>query len=276
MPEALAHAGLSHQLQPVLTQRIEAPPYGASSSLTSEGIRNAVAIRSYAESLAQGIDEALSEGYFPVVVGGDCSILIGSMLALRRKGTYGLLFIDGHTDFYLPEQSSTGGAAGMDLALVTGWGPDLLTNIDGLRPYVAAHHVIALANRDEVSRRAAPIPHARDAGFHFRSLQDMRAEGVSHAVRTGLASLGPEVEGVWIHLDLDALHHDIMPAVDSPQPDGLTYEELTLLFDVVLSDPRLLGVQLTIYDPDLDLHGAIASMFVSKFTNILLQQGWAE
>ena len=158
----------------------------------------------------------------------------------------------------------------MDLALVTGWGPSLLTDIDGLRPYVLPQHVIALANRDDEPRRPADIPHARDAGFHFRSLRDMRGEGVASAVLSGLASLGPEVEGFWIHLDVDALNNDIMPAVDSPQPDGLTYHELALLLRAALSDRRALGIQLTIYDPDLDPDGAIAGTFIRELTNALV------
>lgn len=67
------------------------------------------------------------------MLGGDCSILLGNLLALRHRGRYGLFFIDGHADFYQPEASLTGEVADMDLAIASGRGPDVLTNIDGLK-----------------------------------------------------------------------------------------------------------------------------------------------
>ena len=90
-----------------------------------------------------------------------CSILLGSTLALRRRGRYGLLFIDGHADFYQPEANPNGEAASMDLALATGRGPDVLTNLEGRKPLVVDEDVVAFGFRDTDEQMAygiQPIP----------------------------------------------------------------------------------------------------------------------
>jgi arginase len=85
-----------------------------------------------------------------VVLGGDCGILVGNMLALKRIGRFGLAFLDGHLDFRHPGNSElVGAAAGADLALVTGRGPDRIADIDGLGPLVRDGDVIALGERED-------------------------------------------------------------------------------------------------------------------------------
>jgi arginase len=87
-------------------------------------------------------------GEFPVVLGGDCSIMLGCLLALRRRGRHGLLFLDGHADFYQPEAEPDGEAASMELALATGRGPVVVTDLEGRRPLVRDEDVVVLGRRD--------------------------------------------------------------------------------------------------------------------------------
>src|SRR5262245_11465263 len=111
-------------------------------------IRNAGTIRDYSHALAGRLGGLLDARALPVVLGGDCSILLGTMLALRRRGRYGLVYVDGHTDFAMPDTSPSGGAAGMDLALATGRGPAILADLDGLGPLVRDEDVVVFAHRD--------------------------------------------------------------------------------------------------------------------------------
>src|SRR5688500_19052249 len=99
---------------------------------------NAKAITTWSPKLADAVEELLDAGEFPVVLGGVCTIVLGSMLALRRRGRYGMFFIDGNADFFQPEAEPNGEGASMDLAFVTGHGPALLTNIEGRSPLVRA------------------------------------------------------------------------------------------------------------------------------------------
>src|SRR4029450_10835686 len=113
------------------------PRYDRGDWKPGDGVFNSHAIANYSRRLADRPYGRLPTGEFPVVLGGDCSILLGSMLALRRMGRYGLAFMDGHSDFrHVGNSAGVGAAGGEDLALVTGRGQPDITDMDGLNPYV--------------------------------------------------------------------------------------------------------------------------------------------
>ena len=154
---------------------------------------NARGIAEYSVQLADAVIDVVERDEFPVLLGGDCSILLGSTLALRRRGRYGLLFIDGHADFYQPEANPNGEAASMDLAFATGRGPELLTNLEGLRPLVRDEDVVAFGFRDAQEQHqygSQPLP-----PMLALDLQEVRRLGVSrlHSARSSIltAPTGP-------------------------------------------------------------------------------------
>src|SRR4029079_5072266 len=93
--------------------------------------------------LADAVADVIDRGELPITLGGDCTIVLGSMLALRRRGRYGLLFIDGNADFFQPEAEPHGEGASMDLAFATGYGPTRVTDIEGRAPLVRSEDVVA-------------------------------------------------------------------------------------------------------------------------------------
>lgn len=249
-PATLRQLGLHDRLAVERVVTVEPPAYRRDDERRIN-IRNIDAIADYSIRLADAVEEAVEAGCFPLVLGGDCSILIGSMLGLARQREAGLLYVDGHTDFYLPEQSATGGGAGMDLALVTGWGPSALTDLEGRWPYVTTRRVAALANRDHEAGPPAPIPDIAESGMVYRPLEQLRAEGIEACVDVALSGIDADREGFWIHFDVDAVDSRLMPAVDSPQADGLNWKEAAILLTTALKR-RALGLQVTIYDPSRD------------------------
>jgi arginase len=268
-PAALRRAGLHEFVSPTRVVRVEAPAYSPDENRVVN-VRNVAAIADYSRKLADAVGQCLERGEFPLVLGGDCSILLGNMLGLRRRGEPALIYIDGHTDFYLPEQSTSGGAAGMDLAFVTGWGPDALTNIEGLMPYVREERVAALGNRDFDRLPPAPMPSARDSRMHYRDLAALRKVGMAQAAKDALAAVHDgESRDVFLHVDVDVLDSTIMPAVDSPQPDGLRYDELTALLKAIIASGLIAGMEVTIFDPDLDPDGHLASELATVLSDSL-------
>lgn len=230
---------------------MEAPAYDPDENRRIN-VRNLNCISEYSIRLADVVETVLEDGDFPLLLGGDCSILLGPALALRRSKRAGLVYIDGHTDFFLPEHSRSGAAAGMDLALVTGWGPSTLTNIEGFERYWAAQDVAVLGNRDpEEAPTTRDFPSMRDAGFHYRSLADMRAVGIEAAAGAAIDALAGASEGYWIHFDVDVIDSNLMPAVDSPQEDGLSWAESEALLRALLQN-NAVGMQVTVYDPERD------------------------
>jgi arginase len=147
LPDALLAAGLADRLDARRVGRVEAPPYDDRRD-PETGLLNPKGLARYTVALADTVEPVLGQGEFPVVLGGDCSILLGCTLATRRRGRAGLLFVDGHADFYQPEAEPFGEAASMDLALVTGRGPAVVADLEGRRPLVRDEDVVALARRD--------------------------------------------------------------------------------------------------------------------------------
>ena len=170
----------------------------------------------------------MDAGSFPVVLGGDCSIVLGCLLALRRRGRYGLLFLDGHADFYQPEAEPNGEVASMDLALATGRGPAVVTDIEGSRPLVREEDVVVLGRRDRDEAEKHGSQRIEDTAIEVLDLGTVRSLGAKAAAGRALERLAmPSREGFWVHLDADVLDDAIMPAVDYRMPDGLSWDELT-------------------------------------------------
>jgi arginase len=257
-PEVLLGAGLADGLGARRAGRVEAAGYSADRDPGTQ-IMNPQAIRDYSPLLADAVTAVLGEGEFPVVLGGDCSILLGTMLALRRRGRYGLLYIDGDADFYQPEVNPLNGAASAsDLAFATGYGPGVVTDIEGLRPLVRAEDVVVFACRDAADRKrrgCQPLP----AGLLVADRDQVRRLGAGAAAREAVGYLtrdeGPE-EGFWIHLDADVLDETIMQAVDDPRPDGLAWDEVVSALSIAVRSGRAVGLQVAIYNPDIDSDGS--------------------
>jgi arginase len=220
---------------------------------------NAEPLRDFSLTLARAVSSTLSKGRFAVVLGGDCSILLGIMPALKERGSYGLIFLDAHADFYEPEKSVTGEVADMDLAIVTGRGPELLTNIYNLKPYVKDKHVIHIGQRDEAETQAYGSQDIRDTGIKCVNLAAIEKKGIDTIV-TEVAEQVEQlaVDGYWIHFDTDVLSDAVNPAVDYRLHGGLLPEQVIRLMRSLLATGRMTGLSVTIYNPWLDSDGHIA------------------
>jgi arginase len=253
LPDALRAAGLLEGLGDVRDAgRVPVPAYVPLRDKAT-GVLNPDGISTFSRRLAERVAFTLDLGLFPLVLGGDCSILLGTALALRRRGRFGLFFLDGHADFYSPEAEPNGEVASMDLAVVTGRGPRALADLDGRRPLLREEDAVVFGFRDVESAVAYGSPDVRQTAIHVLDLAEVRRLGVAAAARQGLAPLEASgVEGFWIHLDADVLNDEVMPAVDYRMPDGLWPEELIEALSVVLASPLAVGMEVTIYNPTFD------------------------
>ena len=159
LPWALRRHGLIERLGAIDAGAVVPPRY--LSQWTPGIVRNEQAIAAYSHALAERLAELRKDGVFPLVLGGDCSIILGNLLALRREGRFGLAYIDGHSDFRHPGNSDrVGAAAGEDLALVTGRG-HLLARLKGRKPLIREKDVVAIGMRANDSY----VPEMRTAGI---------------------------------------------------------------------------------------------------------------
>lgn len=258
-PGALRDHGLVARLAAVDAGCLTPPRYDPGDWRPGDGVCQAGEIADYSARLADRVGALLDAERFPVVLGGDCSILLGAALALRRREVaggrrHGLVFVDGHTDFrHSGNAEYVGAAAGEDLALVTGRGQSALTDIDRLRPYFLESDVVVLGIRESDEYRmdikAAGIPH--------RTVPVLRTEGMPRTAAWATELLG-DTAGFWVHLDTDVLDPTVLPAVDAPSEGGIGYGELEHLLSDLVSAPGFLGIEVTVFDPDYDLDGRYA------------------
>jgi arginase len=258
LPAVLLQHGLAEQLHARRAGRI-VPTAAYDTQRDPQTLTlNARGIADYSTALADAVADVVGRGEFPILLGGDCSILLGSALALRRRGRYGLLFIDGHADFYQPEANPNGEAASMDLAFATGHGPELVTNLEGLRPLVRDEDVVAFGFRDAQEQReygSQPLPPAVLA----LDLSEVRRVGAKHAAQRAvdyLTAADKPTHGFFIHLDADVVSDALMPAVDYRMADGLSWDELGTVLKTALASQRAVGIEITIYNPSLDADGS--------------------
>ncbi len=237
--------------------------------------RNEDGVAAYSRALAERIAEASANNAFTLVLGGDCSIVLGCLLGLRRarRGQIGLIYVDAHADFGTPEESRTGSAASMCLALAVGRGDTPLARLDGEQPLVHATNTVLIGRRDHAepwygheALRASAILDLPHAAVHERG-----TAGTSRAVLDRLAQFG--LGGFWIHFDADVLDPKVMSAVDSPVPDGLGFEEIAELLTPLVRHPQALGLELTIYDPTLDPDRTCAARLVTLLERVLAGKG---
>jgi arginase len=261
LPEALDRAGLTERIRARCAGRVDPGGYRHERD-PATGFLNPDGIADYSRRLAAAIAEVLDAGEFPLVLGGDCSILLGSLLALHQRGRYGLLFLDGHMDFYQPEANVNGEAASSELALATGRGPAALTTFDGRCPLVRDEDVAAFGFRDEQEAKSfgsRPLPPAMKA----LSLHDVRRLGAGAAAREAVRCIAGEgTRGYWIHFDADVLDDSIVPAVDYRLPGGLTWAEMEAVLRIALDHPKAAGMEITILNPRLDTNGTVVPAFV--------------
>ncbi|SIN16840.1 arginase family protein [Micromonospora cremea] len=243
---------------------ITPPRYDPGDWRPGDGVCHAREIADYSLALAERIGSIIDRGEFPVVLGGDCSVLLGSALAMHRLGEavggrIGLVFVDGHSDFRHPGNASyVGAAAGEDLALVTGRGQADLAALEGRRPYFRDIDVVVLGIRAQDEYRLD----LQAAGIVTRPVPALRAEGAARTAQWAHEQLA-DCAGYWVHIDVDVLDPAVMPAVDAPDPGGIAFAELEILLAGLVDTPHCLGVELTVFDPDYDPDGSYAAEIVN-------------
>ncbi|GIE79774.1 hypothetical protein Aph02nite_57240 [Actinoplanes philippinensis] len=263
-PGALRDQGLLTKLGARDAGCLTPPRYDPGDWRPGDGVAHAAEIAAYSRALADRIGAIIDGGEFPVVLGGDCSILIGSGIAMHRLGDavggrIGLVFVDGHSDFRHPGNASyVGAAAGEDLALVTGRGQADLAAIESRRPYFRDIDVVVLGIRAQDEYRLD----LQAAGIVTRPVPALRAEGAARSAQWARDQL-VDCAGYWVHVDVDVLDPAVMPAVDAPDPGGIAFPELELLLTGLVESPHCLGVEITVFDPDYDPDGRYASEITS-------------
>jgi arginase len=268
-PRVLMASGLRDAVQAAEVMSLERPLYDMAAQPGTR-MRNGQTLRRFSLELAETVRAALAAHRFPVVIGGDCGVLLGSLYGLRLAGGRGLVHVDGHSDFTQEKSYATpetlGAAAGMDLALVSGRGEPLMTEWPGVDGPLARDADIV-----QVGERSRDQPWFNQYYGEILTteitrldVQDVLAAGIDASAQRVIARLEARgLDRAWVHVDLDVLDEKVMPAVDSPGSPGLDYGQLAALVGALAASGRVAGMNFSIYDPERDAGHAHAKDIVA-------------
>lgn len=269
-PQVLREQGLADRVAARDLGDVLPPPY-RDFVRPSGRPRNEHGVAIYSRQIAARMAEARRDEAFTLLLGGDCSVVLGALLGVRHAGRsrVGLVYVDAHADFATPKTSRTGSAASMCLALAVGRGDTPLARLDDEGPLVRGEDVVVIGRRDAWDEPWSGEDAWRESPVLDLTHATVRSGGATATARAAIDRLAPNVDGFWIHVDADVLDPSVLPAVDSPEPGGLSLEELGELLTPLAMHPAALGLELTIYDPALDPDRSSAARLTRLLEHVL-------
>ncbi len=267
-PSALRLAGLGPRLAAlgykvedlgnVFTEQQESAPSGPSNAKYLPQIASACSV------LAEMAERAVNDNRFPLILGGDHSLAIGTVAgvsaAWRRRGEkIGIVWIDAHADMNTPESSPSGNIHGMPLACCIGRGPGDLANLLGHSPKVEPRNVVLVGIRDvDLSEREL----VRQSGVTAFTMRDIDERGLREVMESAVVIAGDGTAGIHLSLDMDSVDPDEAPGVGTPVRGGMTYREAHLAMEIVCDSDRLISMELVEVNPVLDAANRTAMLGV--------------
>jgi arginase len=232
--------------------------------VASERARYLPEIARAASIIARKIERIMILEHFPLVLGGDHSIAIGSVSGLasaaRERGhKLGLLWIDAHGDINTPETTPSGNIHGMPLAVLLGFGPDELTTIAGPPPKVDPANVALVGIRSLDSGEKKRL---KETGVEVHTMSDIDRLGVHRVMKKALARVTDGTQLVHVSLDLDAVDPAVAPGVGTPVKGGLDYREAHLIMELIADAGVMTSLELVEVNPILDQRNASAEFAV--------------
>jgi arginase len=233
----------------------------------ASGLLNEAALAELFEVSKAKVREAHMRGHRPLLVGGDCPVLLGPLAAIRAAGDQpGLVMLDGHEDAWPPPRSDTGEGSDSEIAIALGRVPTLPKPL--AVPVLTPGSIAQLGPRDLAELEEEGVPSLRDELACFASGEEVAAEAEPGEALARQAIEKIEADGFWLHIDLDVLATAEFRAVDYPQLGGLDWPALDRLSQTAARDPRCRGTSVVIYNPALDPDRTDASKLVDYLARL--------
>jgi arginase len=204
--------------------------------------------------LSRAIEKILERKRFPLVLGGDHSIAIGTISGVAsfcRKHTkrLGLLWVDAHSDIHVPKTSPSGNIHGMPLAALFGLGPKELTDVGGSDPKLDPTRValVGIRSLEDGERR-----HLHDLGIRVYTMSEIDRDGIHTVMSDALARVTDGTDCLHVSFDLDAVDPSLAPGVGTPVKGGLDYREAHLIMELIAASKRMTSMEVVEVNPILD------------------------
>jgi arginase len=222
-------------------------------------------IRDICDQVYEAGKKAVADDVFPLFIGGDHSIAMGTVGGVSHDRPTGLIWIDAHGDFNTPETSPSGNIHGMPLSVLIGDGDERLVNIG--RPGAKIHpdNIVLIGIRDLDTLERERI---RKSGITAYTMRDIDEQGISTVANKALMKF-IHLKRVHVSLDIDALDPVEAPGVGTPVPGGLTYREAHLFMEILADSGKLTSMDLVELNPILDQANKTARLAVELIVSAL-------
>ncbi len=195
---------------------------------------------------------------FPLFIGGDHSIAIGTIASVTNDDPIGLIWIDAHGDFNVPETSPSGNIHGMPLAALIGEGHKSLVDVGRPGAKIQAENVVMIGQRDlDVNEKKR----LKKSGITVFTMRDIDEQGISSVANKALMKFA-HLKRIHLTVDMDALDPVEAPGVGTPVPGGISYREAHLLMEILADSGKITSMDLVEINPILDIANKTAELAV--------------
>ncbi|MED3572792.1 arginase [Cytobacillus praedii] len=264
-PSAIRYAGINERLKKLFDEvhdrgdiaigrpEVEVDP--------ESNLRNLHLIAEKTEMLAKEVDQAIEAGSFPLVLGGDHSIAIGTLAGVAKHyDNLGVIWYDAHGDLNTAETSPTGNIHGMPLAVSLGMGHPLLTNVAGYAPKIKPENIVIIGARSLDDGERALI---KEKGIKVYTMHEIDRIGMTKVMEDSISYLKAKTDGVHLSLDLDGLDPNDAPGVGTPVLGGISYRESHLAMEMLAESEIITSAEFVEVNPILDDKNKTATVAVA-------------
>jgi arginase len=274
-PSAVRAAGLNHALRTLGYQVEDAGNVHVKIPEEQHfGDRHAKYLNEIAETcqeVANYVVETLKDGAFPVSLGGDHSIAVGTLAGVAkfyrdRQQSVGCIWVDAHGDMNTPETSPSGNVHGMPFAATLGHGPEPLTNLFGYAPKLNPANCVLIGLRDVDPRERQLV---KESGVHSFTMRDIDEQGMRSVIEKAMALAARETAGFAVSFDMDVVDPEYAPGVGTPIPGGITFREAHLAMEMIADSKSMVSIEVVEVNPIIDVMNKTAVLAVGLLASAL-------
>ncbi|WML42627.1 arginase [Neobacillus sp. PS3-40] len=263
-PSAIRYAGINERLKPLFDEIHDLGdiPIGRPEVVIDKesNLRNLDLVSEKSTKLAAKVDEVVQSGSFPLVLGGDHSIAIGTLAGVSKHyKNLGVIWYDAHGDLNTAETSPSGNIHGMPLAVSIGLGHPSLTEIAGYAPKVKPENVVIIGARALDDGEKELI---KEIGIKVYTMHEIDRLGMAAVMEETISYLKERTDGVHLSLDLDGLDPNDAPGVGTPVIGGISYRESHLAMEMLEESGIITSAEFVEVNPILDEKNKTATVAV--------------
>lgn len=275
-PSAIRYAHLQKKLEEIgYTVRDEGNvevPIAEMCQITNPKLKYLDCIIPMSRRVSGAVSTSIQAGHFPLILGGDHSLSIGSVRGAARNKKLGVIWLDAHADFNNAETTPSGNIHGMSLAILAGLGEKSLVQLwDEAIPVIDPQKIAVIGARDLDSGEKVNL---QNAGAMVMGMEQIDRYGMVTVIEKAIERVSRDVDGIFLSLDLDALDPQHAPGVGTPVPAGLTQREAHLACELIAETGKLIGMDLVEVNPILDVQNQTASLAVEFALSALGRRIW--